>query len=490
MVDSTFSNIGENSGSTGTVTVTGAGSTWANSVSLYVGVSGSGTLNVEHGGSVVSDYFGYVGLGFGSSGAATVTGAGSTWVSGADLHVGHAGDGTLAISGGGMVSNVRGYVGYGPGSTGAVAVTGAGSSWANSSDLYVGYSGDGALTISDGGTVHVDGMMTIARDTGSTGTLNIGAAAGGTAAGAGILDAASLAFGAGAGTLVFNHTDTDYVFGTAISGGGTINHLAGNTTFSADSSGFTGETIVNGGTLTITGELGTTVTGGAEGEGAIIGHSAGSSGTVAVTGADANWSIAADLRVGFQGNGTLAISDGGTVYNRSSLIGIIPGSTGAVTVTGTGSSWDNSSDLFVGFFGNGTLSISEGGYVTNGFGTIGLNYGSRGAVSVTGAGSVWKTNLELFVGYYGDGSLTISDGGTVDANNGTVTVARSTSTTGVLNIGAAAGDAAAAAGTLNASSLVFGAGIGSLVFNHTDSDYDFGVAVSGSGTISHLAGIE
>jgi T5SS/PEP-CTERM-associated repeat protein len=45
--------IGYNSGSTGEVTVAGTGSTWANSSSnLYVGCSGSGTLNITDGGLV------------------------------------------------------------------------------------------------------------------------------------------------------------------------------------------------------------------------------------------------------------------------------------------------------------------------------------------------------------------------------------------------------------------------------------------------------
>ena len=60
------------------MTITGAGSRWTNSFSLYVGEYGSGTLTVAEGG-VVSDTYGYLGTSSGSTGAATITGAGSRW---------------------------------------------------------------------------------------------------------------------------------------------------------------------------------------------------------------------------------------------------------------------------------------------------------------------------------------------------------------------------------------------------------------------------
>ena len=81
-------------------------------------------------------------------------------------------------------------------------------------------------------------------------------------------------FGAGNGTLNFNHIDTsgDYVFAAAvssqISGAGTINHRAGVTTLSGASGGFSGATTVSGGTLLVDGTLGGTV---AVGNGASLG---------------------------------------------------------------------------------------------------------------------------------------------------------------------------------------------------------------------------
>ena len=64
------------------VTVSGTGSTWTNSSALYVGYSGSGTLNITDGGAVSSTY-GYIGYNSGSTGAVTVDGTGSTWTNSA-----------------------------------------------------------------------------------------------------------------------------------------------------------------------------------------------------------------------------------------------------------------------------------------------------------------------------------------------------------------------------------------------------------------------
>ncbi|TPK10142.1 MULTISPECIES: autotransporter outer membrane beta-barrel domain-containing protein [unclassified Mesorhizobium] len=87
----------------------------------------------------------------------------------------------------------------------------------------------------------------------------IGAAATITAAAPGTLDAAQLNFGDGIGTLVFNHTGTAYEFSAALASTGTgthtLNHDSGTTFLTADSSGFTGATNVDGGTLVVNGSL-------------------------------------------------------------------------------------------------------------------------------------------------------------------------------------------------------------------------------------------
>nr|WP_180882931.1 autotransporter domain-containing protein [Mesorhizobium loti] len=256
-VSNTIGRIGGADGSTGTVTVDGMGSKWTNTDELFVGAGGTGTLTISNGGTINS-WAGILGWGGDGNGTVTVTDAGSHWSSSNTVFVGSAGTGTLNILNGGSVSGENGSIGAGATSTGTVTVDGAASQWTNAYTLNVGYHGNGSLTISNGGVVKVAGAgaVTIARSSGSIGTLNIGGAAGSAATGTGTLNAASIAFGSGTGTINFNHTDANYTFAPAIQGLGTINQLAGNTTFTADSSGFTGTTNVTGGRLTVDGTLG------------------------------------------------------------------------------------------------------------------------------------------------------------------------------------------------------------------------------------------
>ena len=128
-----------------------------------------------------------------------------------------------------------------------MTVTGAGSTWSNSSGLNIGNLGTGTLTIADSGVVTA-GPVVIATNAGAIGTLNIGAGAGSPAAAPGTLTAPSVAFGAGTGTINFNHTSADYVFAPAISGDGTVNVLAGSTTLTGANI-YSGATNVEAGTL-------------------------------------------------------------------------------------------------------------------------------------------------------------------------------------------------------------------------------------------------
>jgi len=247
-----------------------------------------------------------------------------------------------------------------------------------------------------------------------------------------------------------------------------------------------------------------------------IGFGPDSIGSVTVTGEDSELYIDQDLYVGYGGEGTMVVSDGAYVYSGwDTIIGYKPNSTGSVTVTGgqwiegEGTWWDDSElevdgELIVGYEGDGTLLVEEGGYVdvdggvyiggyedANGIvtvtgreiyeedgdglftgssqaaselyidgelvvgyegnaslliedgayvyvyddATIGMESGSTGMVTVTGAvsyqestdlddtarewidGSEWEIDGNLYVGYDGDGELMISDGGGVETND-------------------------------------------------------------------------
>ncbi len=469
--------IGYNAGSTGTATVDGTGSSWSNSGYLTVGRSGTGALAITAGG-LVSNASGVIGFQSGSTGAVTVEGAGSRWTNSSQLLVGENGTGTLAISAGGLVSDPNGFIGIYAGSTGTVTVDGTGSSWANSGSLYVGHFSTGTLALSAGGTVS-DTDGNIGRFSGSTGTVTV------DGAGSAWTNSNNLYVGnLGTGTL-------------AISSGGTVSNTLGYIGYGTGSTGTVtvdgaGSSWTNSGELDVgfsgTGALAISAGGVVSNTWSTIGYNSGSNGAVTVDGAGSNWTNSgSSLSVGGLGAGALTVTAGGTVNNTTGLIGESDGSTGTVMVDGTGSSWRNLGNLAIGDSGTGTLAISSGGLVSNNYGYIGYGSTATGTATVAGAGSSWTNSGKLYVGDFGTGTLAISASGAVRA--GSVFVANDAGATGTVNIGAASGDTAVGAGTLTTPTLAFGAGTGTLVFNHTDTGYDFGAAISGSGTILHQAGV-
>ena len=92
--------VGDGDGEFGWATVNGTGSSWTNGGELFVGYRGSGTLAVQNGGSVSN----------------------SGW-----FVVGDDGSGTLIVQNGGSISSTLAWLGYGAGSTGTATVDGAGS---------------------------------------------------------------------------------------------------------------------------------------------------------------------------------------------------------------------------------------------------------------------------------------------------------------------------------------------------------------------------
>lgn len=200
------------------------------------------------------------------TGASTYTGAtsvglGTLVVHGAisgtnNVRIGDFGNATLVIENGGSVNNTRSGIALLAGTTGTALVTGAGSSWATSGPLIIGGAGSGTLVLSNGGLATA-GSVLIAQSAGAFGTLAIGALPGAAAQAPGTLDPPTVTFGAGTGALVFNHTDSVYVFDAPIAGHGTIEQDGpGTTILTADSSTFSGATAVNAGVLAVNGTLG------------------------------------------------------------------------------------------------------------------------------------------------------------------------------------------------------------------------------------------
>ncbi len=142
-----------------------------------------------------------------------------------------------------------------------------------------------------------------------------------------------------------------------------------------------------------------------------IGYSTSATGAVRVS--DGGTWNTVTVHAGFYGNGTLAISDGGVVNSTGlGLIADKADSSGAVDVS-SGGWWNISQGLYVGRGGNGSLSISDGGMVNSSVGSIGVDLNSTGIVEVTGSGSQWRNSGSLAVGNLGSGTLKVSDGGVV-----------------------------------------------------------------------------
>jgi T5SS/PEP-CTERM-associated repeat protein len=145
-------------------------STWTLSTTAYIGKTSSGTLNVT-GGGVINSGVGYIGYSSGSTGVATIDGAGSTWINNSLLYVGWMGSGVLNITGGGAVSSLWGYIADISGSTGVITVDGVGSTWTAVFDLEVGRTG--TLNITNGGLVSVADTLTIDYIGGGDGFINM-----------------------------------------------------------------------------------------------------------------------------------------------------------------------------------------------------------------------------------------------------------------------------------------------------------------------------
>jgi T5SS/PEP-CTERM-associated repeat protein/autotransporter-associated beta strand protein len=196
------------------------------------------------------------------------------------------------------------------------------------------------------------------------------------------------------------------------------------------------------------------------------------------------------LAIGSNATGALTIQNNGTLSITGADVGNRAGANGTATITGAGSIWTNSGLLSIGTDGTGALTIANGATVSNTNGFIGFATGSQGAVTVTGAGSSWVNSTAIFIGRLGTGSLVLSDGSTVSVagGSGTAFVANQLGSIGALNFGAAPGNSATAPGTLNATTVAFGAGNGALNFNHTASNYVFAPTITGDGIVNVLSG--
>src|ERR1700682_6676977 len=284
----------------------------------------------------------------------------TNWMAGAPPNTAPPNSMTYALIGNGGTAQIMAAgakaqnldLGFSASSSGTVSITGVGSLVVGS-DLRIGNSGTGTFNISSGGTATVDTSLIDGPISGSQATVD------------------------GAGSI-WNNTS----FLVVGQGGHGALH------------------VTNGGVVTsFSGDIGDASSG---------------VGVATVDGAGSKWTMNAmgTLWVGYTGNGTLHITNGGLVsdnFGRIAGDSIITGPAspvGLVTVDGAGSTWTNTADLEVGVIGPGTLSITNGGKVSDTFAIVGYLQGSNGSsVTVNGAGSTWTNSNFIILGYFGSSTL-------------------------------------------------------------------------------------
>ena len=365
--------LGHSAGSEGQGLISGLGSRLqVAGGTTRIGREGDGSLQISDGGRFESGYLVTIGDYEGGKGNVSVSGDGSAFVTtgSAPLYVGASGTGTLEIVDGGYVeTSFLASVGRQEGGDGRVLISGEDTNWFVDGNLKIGEGGKGTVVLTNGG--HVDlgdtsySHITLGTQETGSGTLVIGAEAGVPAADAGTIAARSIDFSAGSGTLVFNHTDDNYVFGIdlrkdtfnpAPNGDHSIQHLAGHTTFTGDSSQFDGTTTISGGTLDVDGRLGGMVN-------VSSGGTLGGSGTVGDT-------LIAQGGILAPGKSMGALTvDGDLTLTSGSILDFELGGAGASVATpGISSRVNVTGDLGL----NGTLNLTQSSDPADG--EVGLGY--------------------------------------------------------------------------------------------------------------------
>jgi len=413
--------IGSAAGSSGDLSVSGSGATWSGGL-VTVGSAGEGSLLVEDGAAGSASQ---VTVGSSHAGSATVAGAGTSLAVTNGLTVGNAAGGTLSVEDGAGVTSSFGRIGVSTGATGAATVTGTDSSWTMTGALTIGQaagSGSGSLDVLAGGAVgafsftgHNSAQVTI-DGTGSEGTF-LGNALTVTSFTLGGTGADNTLDVTGGGVLATKGADFRTVAGSGVAA-----------TVSGTGSAFTATRIDVGG-------AGSSIL--AVADGGHVEVTAGSSPSIVVDGADASLTISSggsvtqgdfiantgSFTVGESGGGSLLIESGGQLTSRFTVVGSLAGADASATVTGTGSTWTNRG-VQVAFGGTGSLAVTGGGRIAStGSSTIAFLAGSVGSVTVSGAGSEWAVAEppplagigNITVGLGGTGSMRVEDGGVVSA---------------------------------------------------------------------------
>ncbi len=395
--------IGNNSGSEGTLIITGEDTFWdKSSGQLYVGGEGDGTLEIRQGATVEMGGTSFnapnilIGEGHRTSttgdawGTLTVSGAGSTLrqLTPGSVQLGgsdggfqqrdHVGQGRLIVEDGGQfiaLGSVR--IGNTTGSHGELIVTGSDehgdASYFESTAMHVGHDASGSVLVADGAELLIAGNSRVGSQNNSNGQVTV------TTGGQLSIEGQTYIGQSGDGTVT-------------ISEGGVLVTSDANTRVGS----FGG---VSTGTVTVTGagsrwETGTNVE---------MAWHEDKTGIVNIE-AGALWDVGGGVRVARDGHAELTVASGGRITTQStSVIGNRQGSVGHAMVTGVDpldpdspSRWDINGQLRVGHHGDGTLVVADGAIVHNtSHGYVGREDTGTGHATITGAGSRWTSDASI-----------------------------------------------------------------------------------------------
>jgi hypothetical protein len=549
--------VGGSAGSHGTVVVNG-GTLETSGTFAVGGTNASGSLLVEGGGLLSTAGFGGVDVNATGTGQAAATVSGGTWtVAGGNLVVGGNGSGSLDINGGGSVGVVNAganeiVIGQGgPAAHGTISVENGGTLLGGALALSdaVGAS-TGRLTVGGGGTVEVSGVAesaggaitvgggTVAAVLHDSGLFTLGLI--GTDA---LLTVNSLGTvsGAGANTLQIQSNSTALVNGGVLSGFGTVDigGVSNGTLIVTGGGTLEGAQVEvkNGGllqadrvtvdSLITQGSIGTLSigSGGSLLAGIVVVGNQGSGPAVMTVGSLGVATVTGGVSLGDAGAGagTLIVNGGGTLLaggfdvgaeafpgtavsmltvnsggfvsqtaSNTFLIG--DGGFGIVTVDG-GTLDIGSNSLLIGkqSSSDGTLIVENGGTLSAGAMTLGMR--AQGALTVESGGQVGLTgNLVLGINTGGGGIVTV-DGGILNAgtagvfiDSGIVTVeSGGTLLAGDVGVGFIGGGQLniGAGGVANVSSVTVSStnASGEIDFSGGLLESSSAVAVSAGGTI-------
>ena len=429
--------VADHAGSTGKITVTGAGSTFTTD-EILAGINGVATIEVADGGRIDADEA-WIALGGRSDGSRmTVTGTGSVVALAGtvsdSLRMG--GSGAIAyleVLDGAQLTTVANAVGLN-GGRGEVVVRGDGSRWDASSFIDLGAFGAGSLLVEDGGTVRaanlgitsVDWLAVGTSDltvTGLnslveiTGDANVGKGYDHTGTGTG-----KVVVGSGAG-LIVGDTLAIYSQGELVledTGAILVNrleNLGGSIVDNPNSYIYANQLLGFGSSMSFDGTL-------------TMGHSGWASGMTLGFGqslsAGRELILGATLTGYAPGQASMNLQIGARVTSPVTLLGVWAGSSGTVTIQ-TGATWTSTVRFGVGWSGSGTLNVN-GGTLNTGNLLVGANAGSGQVNIQTGSDVDVADRLTIFatgVVELAGGSLSAATvrhdlGGTFLFNDGTL----------------------------------------------------------------------